>query len=85
MSIEFKFPIRHLKDLKNTIGMYSCGAFIQDPLGRFNSTVEVWTAPPRGEDNSDSNWREKQRCIALANLVSLSLPFSAQGKGGAKM
>ena len=79
MSIEFKAPMRHI-DMKNAIGIYSCGSFLQDPLGRYNSYVEVWTAPPENVDPKDMSWREKQRCIAISNQTALSLPFDLQTK-----
>ena len=78
MTIEFKFPIRHVSDMKNVIGMYSFGSHLQEPLGRYNHTVEVWTAPPADQDPNDHSWREKQKCLAVSSQTSFSLPFESQ-------
>ncbi|KAH8109376.1 hypothetical protein DFH11DRAFT_1691196 [Phellopilus nigrolimitatus] len=74
LSIEFKTPLR-LYDFDpqqsfshDTVGLYSLGRFMQDPLGRRETYVEV-----KGED-----WREKQQCLAIATQTAICVPYETQ-------
>lgn len=77
LSIEFKAPIPRRDDRRysaNTVGLYSLGRFMQDPSGRHDAYVEVWTAPG---DASAPNWREEQRCLAVSSQMGLTIPLEA--------
>lgn len=84
MTIEFKAPIDLISFAEKTFGLYSVGRFFQEPLGRHETMVEVWTSP-RSETGAESEtghkaWRENQRCLAIATQTALCIPFEAQMK-----
>ncbi|KLO14787.1 hypothetical protein SCHPADRAFT_902928 [Schizopora paradoxa] len=82
LSIEFKAPLPRRGDRRysaNTVGLYSIGRFMQDPSGRHDSYVEVWTAPGDAS-KPGSNWREEQRCLAISSQMALTIPLEANFK-----
>ncbi|KAL5513605.1 hypothetical protein ACEPAH_4004 [Sanghuangporus vaninii] len=82
LSIEFKAPVRIDTQTGSTLGLYSVGRFLQDPLGRHETIVEVWTAPSgEASEPDDGSWREKQRCLATAVQTALCIPYEQQSKG----
>ncbi|KAI0784658.1 thioesterase-like superfamily-domain-containing protein [Abortiporus biennis] len=77
MTIEFKFPIPKPTDpnySSNTVAIYSEGKFINDPNSRFDTYIEIWTAPEIDEQE-DEDWREKQRCLAVATQMAIMVPI----------
>jgi hypothetical protein len=60
LTIEFKFPIPStIEFARRTVG--SCSRYINQPQGRHDAFVEVWTAPSNiGEGKEEAGWREKQ-------------------------
>ncbi|KII86680.1 hypothetical protein PLICRDRAFT_143089 [Plicaturopsis crispa FD-325 SS-3] len=76
LSLEFKFPIPRTPDFAaRTVGLYSSGTFMNDPQGRHNAYVEVWTAPTElSEGKVLDGWRDKQRCLAVATQMALVVP-----------
>jgi len=77
LAIEFKFPIPTTPDYAHrTVGIYACGRFMNDPQGRHDEYVEVWTSPGNiGEGEEVEGWREKQVCLATATQMALVLPL----------
>ncbi|KAK0221538.1 thioesterase-like superfamily-domain-containing protein [Armillaria fumosa] len=85
ITLEFKFPIPPpSKDhASRTVGMFWRGHFINDPQGRHETYVELWSAPSDiGEGVEVDGWRDKQVCLAVANQMSLSLPMEVNLKQG---
>ncbi|EJD00219.1 uncharacterized protein FOMMEDRAFT_30863 [Fomitiporia mediterranea MF3/22] len=81
MTIEFKAPIRLHLHTQHTLGLYSLGRFLQDPLGRHETYVEVWTAPSDNASSSNKDlWREEQVCLAVATQTALCIPYESQSK-----
>jgi hypothetical protein len=78
LAIEFKFPIPTSGDhAKRTVGIYSTGRFLNDPQGRHDAYVEVWTAPSEiGEGEPKLGWRDSQRCLAISTQMALTMPIS---------
>ena len=91
MTVEFKARIPSSDSYSTrTVGLYSESRFLNDPEGRHNSGVEVWTAPSQiGQGDVAKGWRDHQYCIAVADQMSLMLPIELniqQGtKGSAKL
>lgn len=77
LAMEFKFPIPTSGEYaKRTVGLYSTGRFMNDPQGRHDAYVEVWTAPSEiGEGKITPRWRDSQRCLAIATQMALTLPI----------
>ncbi|KAK0441679.1 thioesterase-like superfamily-domain-containing protein [Armillaria borealis] len=85
ITLEFKFPIPPpSKDhASRTVGMFWRGNFINDPQGRHETYVELWSAPSDiGEGIEVDGWRDNQVCLAVANQMSLSLPMEVNLKQG---
>lgn len=81
MTIEFKAPLDViLQDeySSNTFGLYTLGRFMQDPMGRHETYLEVWSSPKVGDgsNSENSDWRERQRILAIATHTALSIPIS---------
>jgi hypothetical protein len=76
LTIEFKFPIPSTMELaKRTVGLYSCSRYINQPQGRHDAFVEVWTAPSNiGEGKEEAGWRKKQLCLAISTQMALVIP-----------
>ena len=85
LAIEFKFPIPSSPDFsKRTVGLYSTGRFINDPYGRHDSCVEVWTSPSNiGEGEIVEGWRDKQLCLAVATQMALTVPIEVSDRQAA--
>lgn len=87
MAIEFKNKIKKSpKHSDRTVGIYSCGRFINPPQGRHEIYCEVWTAPSNiGEGSPSANWRDEQVCLAVATQMALVVPMELnvrRGNGG---
>lgn len=85
ITLEFKFPIPPpSKDhASRTVGMFWRGNFVNDPQGRHETYVELWSAPSDvGEGFEVDGWRDNQVCLAVANQMSLSLPMEVNLKQG---
>jgi hypothetical protein len=78
LTIEFKSPIPTSSEFSaRTVGLYSCGRFVNEPQGRNDAYVEVWTAPSNiGEGEATEGWREKQVCLAVSTQMALIIPFA---------
>lgn len=89
MTLEFKFPIPKLSDphtANRTVAVFSQGKFINNPSARYDIGVEVWTAPPDGDDATlgvDDDWKEHQRCLAVSTQMALVIPATVSNKKGA--
>ena len=94
ITLEFKFPLPKPEDLhcsQRSVAVYSRGKFINDPSGRHDTYVEVWTAPTNiGKGTESGNWREHQRCLIVATQMALIVPAEVNrrraknnGAGGA--
>ena len=83
MGVEFKAPIPKADSphhCPRTLAIYNTGKFIDDPLMRHESYVELWTAPPtevhgKGMHNPvlTSEWRQHQRCLAVSYHTTIIL------------
>ncbi len=63
--------------------MFWRGNFINDPQGRHETYVELWSAPSDiGEGIEVDGWQDNQVCLAVANQMSLSLPMEVNLKQG---
>ena len=86
MTIEFKFPIPKPSSEDHsprTVAIFSAGKFINDPQGRHDVYVEVWTAPSDiGDGIEKDNWKETQRCLAVSTQMALLLPAEVNKKLG---
>ncbi|EPQ54419.1 hypothetical protein GLOTRDRAFT_139013 [Gloeophyllum trabeum ATCC 11539] len=80
LSIEFKFPIPTSQEYaRRTVGVHARGRYINNPQGRHETVVEVWSAPTNiGEDYGQipQDWREKQRCLAVSSQMALIVPMA---------
>ena len=83
MSIEFKAPLSMLdgeRYSRQSVGLYQVGRFMQDPLGRHDASVEIWSAPARYDGTG--TWRSEQRCLAISTQMACTVPASVNfGKG----
>ena len=88
MTLEFKFPIPipSSKDHSpRTVAIWSSSKFMNDPQGRHDSYVEVWTAPSNiGEGIEGDNWKEGQRCLAVSTQMALLIPMEVNQKLGGR-
>jgi hypothetical protein len=78
LAMEFKSPIPTPSTFhaSRTVGLYSSGKFINDPQGRHDAYVEVWSAPCNlGEGTEVEGWREHQVCLAVATQMALTVPI----------
>lgn len=85
MTIEFKAPLSLLKDdaySPNTVGLYTLGRFIQEPNGRHDTYVEIWTSPSEKPNTvqDKSDWRVRQRCLAVTHQTAVCIPYEATVK-----
>lgn len=89
MTLEFKFPIPKLSDpntAKRTVAVFSQGKFINNPGARHDIGLEVWTAPPDGDDATlpvSDDWKEHQRCLAVSTQMAVVVPVAVNHKRGA--
>ncbi|KAF9262892.1 hypothetical protein L218DRAFT_866279 [Marasmius fiardii PR-910] len=87
MTLEFKFPVPSYSS-RRTVGLYTNCRFVNDPQGRHDVYIEVWSAPCNvGEGEIDNGWREKQVCLAVSTQTALIVPMrtnTAKTKGGDK-
>ena len=76
LTIEFKFPIpTTIEFARRTVGLYSSSRYINEPRGRHDTYVEVWTAPSNiGEGKEEAGWRDKQVCLANSTQMSVVVP-----------
>lgn len=82
MTIEFKAPFSLLEDnaySSNTVGIYTLGRFIQEPNGRHDTYVEIWTCPSE-KSNASPDWRVRQRCLAVTHQTAVCIPYEATVK-----
>ncbi|KAK7028141.1 hypothetical protein VNI00_014956 [Paramarasmius palmivorus] len=88
MTLEFKFPIPTPSENSysdRTFGLYTNCKFINDPQGRHDVHVEIWSAPCNvGEGREVEGWREKQVCMAVSTQTALVIPMEANARMGAK-
>ena len=76
MSVEYKAPIpKSSRHSRRVVGLYHCARFMQDPQGRHDAYVEIWSAPSREVLAGKENWREEQVCLAVASQVALTVPI----------
>ena len=83
MTVEFKFPLPKSWDGQSnrTVAVYSRGKFVNDPSGRHDSYAEVWTAPTNiGEGVEAGDWKDKQRCLAVATQMALVVPVEVNSR-----
>ena len=86
IAIEFKSPIppHSPHHASRTVGLYSSGKFLNNPQGRHDAYVEVWTAPCNIEEEEVEveGWRDQQVCLAVATQMALTIPMEVnQGLG----
>jgi len=78
ISIEFrrKLPLVDGPYASHTFGIFSQKRHLES--GRWNDSVEVWSAPcDIGEKTTaeiDEKWREKMVCVAVGSQVALMVP-----------
>lgn len=87
LAIEFKSPIPPASKFhaSRTVGLYSSGRFLNDPHGRHDAYVEVWTAPCNiGEGTEVEGWREHQVCLAVATQMALTIPMEVNRRQAKK-
>jgi len=88
MTLEFKFPIPKPSSTDHssrTVAIFSSGKFINDPQGRHDTYVEVWTAPSDiGKGVVKDGWKESQRCLAVSTQMALLLPMDVNRKLGCR-
>ena len=86
MTIEFKFPLPKPDNphcSQRTVASYARGKFINDPSGRHDTYIEVWTAPTNiGEGVESDGWQKHQRCLAVANQMALIVPADVNRRRG---
>ena len=86
MTLEFKFPIPTFPSphhSSRTVAIFSSGKFINDPQGRHDTYVEVWTAPSDiNEGHEKEGWKEHQRCLCVATQMALLLPIEVNLRQG---
>lgn len=89
LNIEFKFPIPRFPSSDHatrTVGVFSSSNFINDPQGRHDNYVEVWTAPSNiGEGEERDGWRDKQRCLAISSQMALAIPMAVNRRNVEKL
>ncbi|ESK95191.1 hypothetical protein Moror_1009 [Moniliophthora roreri MCA 2997] len=84
MTLEFKFPLPPTSS-NRTFGLYTNCRFINDPRGRHDIYVEVWSAPCNlGEGKAEEGWKEKQVCLAVSTQTALIIPMEANMRIGNK-
>ena len=74
--------------------MWTSGKFVQDPQGRHDVYVEVWTAPGdigtaieedgKVKEIVREDWRQEQRCLAVSHQMALVLPMEVNERKGRK-
>jgi hypothetical protein len=80
IAIEFKSPIPSSPCYApRTVGLYSSGRFINDPQGRHDAYVEIWTAP---EGRETEGWRDKQVCLAVSSQMALTVHMEVNRRVG---
>lgn len=87
LAVEFKSPIPAPSDIhaSRTVGLYSSGRFLNDPQGRHDVYVEVWTAPCNlGEGKEVEGWRDNQVCLAVSTQMALTIPMEVNQERGRK-
>ncbi|PPR00435.1 hypothetical protein CVT24_004496 [Panaeolus cyanescens] len=85
LAVEFKHKIPPPSSIHadRTVGIYSSGRFLNNPQGRHDVYVEVWTAPSNiGEGEPTENWRDNQYCLATATQMALTLPMEVNQRKG---
>jgi hypothetical protein len=94
MSIEFKAPIPkpgNPRHCPQTVAIYNRGKFIDDPLMRHESYLEIWTGPPVEVDEKGvpkpvltAEWRQHQRCLAVSHQTSIIIGMRDLGNRNEK-
>lgn len=100
LSIQFYAPIPRATatldqspSSDRSVGVWTNSKFVQDPQGRHDVYVEVWTAPGDvgaavGEDGKvregvvREGWRQEQRCLAISHQMALVLPMEVNERKG---
>ncbi|KZT27455.1 hypothetical protein NEOLEDRAFT_1176863 [Neolentinus lepideus HHB14362 ss-1] len=86
LTIEFKFPIPTSDEYaKRTVGIHARGRYINNPQGRHETTVEVWSAPSNigeGQGQPADVWRDKQVCLAVSSQMALVVPMAVNRRKG---
>jgi len=89
MSLEFKSPISRSSAVHSpqTVGVFMSSKFINDPQGRHDTYVEVWSAPGDIADGKrvKEGWREEQRCLLVSHQMGLVLPMEVNERKGRKL
>jgi hypothetical protein len=88
ISVQWITPIPHATNTfaPRTVAAYARGSFINDPQGRHDSRVEIWSSPSElGSGPVEEGWRDKQVCMAIINSTALFVPGNLNIKLGAKL
>ncbi|KAJ7765752.1 thioesterase-like superfamily-domain-containing protein [Mycena metata] len=88
LALEYKTPIPPPSSMhaSRTIGVYIVSGFPSEPQMRFNTFVEMWTAPSNiGEGAPVEGWRDGQVCLAIATQTQLIGNGSMNAKAAAKL
>ncbi|KAI0264004.1 hypothetical protein BC834DRAFT_971059 [Gloeopeniophorella convolvens] len=78
LTLEFKARLPE-GAAQRTVGVFSSGRFLDEPSGRHNCDIEVWSAPAELEEDPASgadapeDWREKSRCLLVAHQMALTV------------
>ncbi|KAJ3522751.1 hypothetical protein NM688_g8830 [Phlebia brevispora] len=87
-SLEFKHPLPK-PDSKyhslRTVAAYHRGKFFNEPHGRQETYMEIWTAPANIGDSPDTElegWRDQQRCLAIAHQLNIMVDIDSMPGGG---
>lgn len=80
LSLEYKAKIPHDPAFsQRTVGLYSYNGFLHE--GKQDVYVEVWTSPSEiGQGIEESDWREKQVCLAIAHQMAVTVPLSVSAQ-----
>jgi len=88
LALEYKTPIPPPSSMhaSRTIAVYVVSGFPSEPQMRFNTFLEMWTAPSNiGEGVPVDGWRDGQVCLAIATQSQLIGNGSMNAKAAAKL
>ncbi|KAJ7184541.1 thioesterase-like superfamily-domain-containing protein [Mycena filopes] len=88
LGIEYKTPIPPPSPLhaSRTIAAYVVSGFPSEPQMRYNTFVELWTAPSNiGEGTMVEGWRDGQVCLAIATQTQLIGNAAMNNKAAARL
>ncbi|KAJ3532226.1 hypothetical protein NM688_g7454 [Phlebia brevispora] len=89
-TMEFKFPLPKPGTrgcASRTVAAYHKGRFLNEPHGRHETYMEVWTAPANigdGPETEIEGWRDHQRCLAIAYQMHIMVDVDAMPGGSTK-